>query len=270
MTDSQIVKYQMHLPQSAAEIKDQVRRIQEVMRGVMKPDVHYGTIPGTPKPSLYKPGAETLLTTFRISVQPEIIDLSDDDHIRYQVKAHGIHMGTQTLVGIGVGECSSNEAKYKWRAALCQEEFDLAPEARRRIHFKKAYSSGGVDKVMQIRTEPSDSANTVLKMAKKRAEVDLCLTALAASDIFTQDMSDVPEDLGKASHPKANQAPPRASGGGNGMATEKQVGLLRMKMQGAPFGETDLCVHFEIEALESLPFAKVNDALAWISNGGQA
>lgn len=35
--------------------------------------------------------------------------------------------------------------------------------------------------------------NTVLKMAKKRAHVDATLTATAASDIFTQDVEDMPE-----------------------------------------------------------------------------
>jgi hypothetical protein len=34
----------------------------------------------------------------------------------------------------------------------------------------------------------------VLKMAKKRAHVDAVLTATVASDIFTQDVEDMPED----------------------------------------------------------------------------
>lgn len=40
---------------------------------------------------------------------------------------------------------------------------------------------------------PADYYNTVLKMAKKRAHVDAVLTATAASDIFTQDIEDMPE-----------------------------------------------------------------------------
>jgi hypothetical protein len=32
-------------------------------------------------------------------------------------------------------------------------------------------------------------------MAKKRAQIDLTLTATAASDIFTQDLEDIPEEL---------------------------------------------------------------------------
>jgi hypothetical protein len=48
---------------------------------------------------------------------------------------------------------------------------------------------------MEVRVDPADVANTVLKMAKKRAQIDMTLTATAASDIFTQDLEDLPEDL---------------------------------------------------------------------------
>ena len=269
MNDQSVVIHKFHAPQTAEEIKDQVIRIQEVMRGVMKKDVHYGQIPGTPKPSLWKAGAEMLLTTFRIAVKPEVEDLSTDDEIRYRVHCRGIHMGTQIDVGEGVGECSSNEAKYKWRAALCEEEFEATRESRRRNKFQKHYSGGGVQTVLQIRTEPADQANTVLKMAKKRAEVDLCLTALACSDIFTQDMDDIPTNLADQ-HPKAgSQAPRSTNQQHDGNATEKQIGLLRAKMSGAPFSETELCVAFEIANIELLPFNKVNDALGWIQKGGE-
>lgn len=268
MNDKTVVLHKFHAPQTAADIKDQVTRIQEVMRQVMHSKTHYDVIPGTNnKPSLLKPGAEMLLTTFRISVQPEIIDLSDGDEIRYQIRAHGIHMGTQVTVGIGIGECSSGEEKYAWRAAVCPEEYDDTPESRRRIKYKKGYNAGGVERIQQVRTNSADQANTILKMAKKRAEVDLCLTALACSDIFTQDLG---EDRGPVDHPKAGSQPPRASSGGNGCATEKQVNLLRAKMKGAPFSETELCVAFKIDNIENLPFAKVNDALAWIQNGGES
>ncbi|KKK61228.1 hypothetical protein LCGC14_3016400, partial [marine sediment metagenome] len=61
---------------TASEFRAQVTRIQEVMKAVMKSDTHYGVIPGTQKPTLYKAGSEVLLSTFRISVEPEIDDLS--------------------------------------------------------------------------------------------------------------------------------------------------------------------------------------------------
>lgn len=180
-------------PLTAKGIKAQVQLIQQVMDAVMVKDVHYGTIPGTNKPTLYKAGAEKILTTFRIAAYPkEVEDLSTADEIRYRVKVHGIS-ASGLLVGVGIGECSSDEEKYKWRRPVCGEEFDETPEDRRREVWKKY--QGEVEKQKQIRTQPADVANTVLKMAKKRAQIDLTLTATAASDVFDQDLEDLPEGM---------------------------------------------------------------------------
>jgi hypothetical protein len=43
---------------------------------------------------------------------------------------------------------------------------------------------------------PADYYNTVLKIGKKRAQVDGILTVTAASDIFTQDIEDDPSLFG--------------------------------------------------------------------------
>lgn len=273
---NQLVRYKMQLPQSAAEIRTQINTIQEVMRGVMKPDVHYGVIPGTDKNTLLKPGAEVLLTTFRISVRPEIDDLSTTDCVTYRVRAHGVHMGTDTLVGIGVGECSTNEEKYKWRGAS-DLEWQNTEEPRRRVKYGWKWGQRQGEKVdvltKQVRTNPADLANTVLKMAKKRAEVDLCLTALAASDIFTQDIEEVIDnDTGEIQrvNPKAQSREPtrqttldpdRA-----GKATDKQLDLIRMKCERAGITPDQFLEEFELTALDQLPFARVNDALAWIGS----
>lgn len=177
-------------PLTATDIRAQVQLIQEVMKAVMEKDVHYGIIPGTPKPTLYKPGSEKLLSTFRIGVEPETIDLSTPDEVRYQVKARGFSQESGVLLGVGIGECSSNEEKYKWRKPVCDEEFNEAPEDRKRVVWKRGQQKNYQQK--QIRTNPADVANTILKMAKKRAQIDLTLTVTAASDIFDQDLEDLP------------------------------------------------------------------------------
>lgn len=182
-------------PLTAAEVRADVNLIQEVMRAVMKKDTHFGTIPGTPHPTLYKAGAEKILSTFRLGVDPEIIDLSGPDERRYQVRAHLYRMHDGVRVGTGIGECSSNEDKYRWRAAVNQAEFDETPENRRRAKWKKGKPPNKDYQVRQVRTEADDVANTILKMAKKRALIDATLTATAASDVFTQDLEDIPEEL---------------------------------------------------------------------------
>lgn len=271
--------------QTAAEVRAQINRIQEVMRAVMQKDTHYGVIPGTPKPTLYKAGSEVLLTTFRIAVDPIVEDLSTHDEVRYRVIARGVHQATGTVIGAGVGECSSNEEKYRWRNAVCDEEFDETPEDRKRIKWQKGRDNAY--QRAQIRTVPADVANTVLKMAKKRAQIDLTLTALAASDCFTQDIEDLPEELREvADHDGAPESNERARGrpqtqaprsrhaaaqNGNaqstrGRATEKQVKLVGVKLDNAGIPEVDFLRRFQISAIAELSFDKVNEALAWIAN----
>jgi hypothetical protein len=178
---------------SLAEIRERVNLVQEVMRGIMKLNTHYGTIPGTPKPTLYKPGAEVLCVTFRIAQEYQITDLSDALTARFRVICVGRHQVSGIVLGEGVGECSSGEEKYKWRGAVCTEEFDLTPEHMRRLKFAKW--NGRVEKKIQVRTEAADLSNTVLKMACKRAMIAMTLNVTAASDIFTQDIEDLPEEL---------------------------------------------------------------------------
>jgi len=175
------------------EIRAQVNLIQKVMKAVMKEDVHYGVIPGCNKPSLYKPGSEIILSTFKLACEPIVEDLSSSDEARFRVTARLTH--GNLFVGAGIGECSSNEKKYKWRKPVCKEEFDDTPEDRKRETWKAGFRGAPSKKSRQVRTDIADVANTILKMAKKRAQIDATLTATAASDIFTQDIEDIPSEL---------------------------------------------------------------------------
>ncbi len=172
-------------PLPATVIKARVQLIQEVMQAVMKDNEHYGVIPGCgKKPTLLKAGAEKLLSTFQIAPEFSVEELSTLDAIRYRVSARGLS-ASGNFLGEGVGECSTLEEKYKWKKAFSELEFNSYPEDRRRTKY------GQYGATMQVRTEPADLANTVLKMAKKRALVDMTLTVTAASDIFTQDLEDI-------------------------------------------------------------------------------
>ncbi|MDB4311914.1 hypothetical protein N9937_00650 [bacterium] len=182
------------------QIQAQVQLIQRVMAEVMKKGSHFDTIQGCGnKPVLLKAGAEKIAATFRLAIEPEIEDLSEDGEIRYRIKTILTHSPTGRIVGYGVGECSSLENKYKWKGAACDEEFDETPADRRRVAYK--YNK----KTKQVRMEPADIANTVLKMAKKRSMVDGVLTSTAASDLFNQDLEDLPAE---ARSQQAEDKPP--------------------------------------------------------------
>ena len=186
----------IHEALSASEVKAQVQLIQQVMEAVMKEGHHYGKVPGCgDKPVLLKPGAEKLLTTFRLAPDPIVEDLSTEDAIRYRVKCNITKIGSGIFWGAGIGECSSDEEKYRWRKAVNEQEFISTPEDRRRLKWKRGWNNGKDYQEKQIRTNPADIANTVLKMAKKRAQVDAALTVTAASDIFEQDLEEMPEEL---------------------------------------------------------------------------
>lgn len=203
---------------TAADMKADLNLILQVMSAVMEPNKDYGLITGCgPKPTLLKPGAEKLTVVFRLAPEPMTEDLSGPDEIRYRIKIVLTHFPTGNVVGYGVGEASSNEEKYKWRKVVSSAEWDATPEDRRRLKF---YADGSAK---QIRTNPSDVANTVLKMAKKRALVDGALTATAASSVFSQDLEDLSDEMRQAvaeadqgvmppvATPKAKEATPAAA-----------------------------------------------------------
>lgn len=177
---------------TAADVRAQVNLMQDVMQEVMQKDTHYGVIPGTKQPSLYKAGAEKIMSTFRLSADPEVEELGRDGEVHYRVKV-SIRSASGQFLGAGIGECSSQEEKYAWRRSLCDEEWEDTPESRRRVKYSKY--QGKVEKNKQIRTNPADVANTVLKMAKKRGLIDAVLTVTAASDLFTQDIEDLPPEV---------------------------------------------------------------------------
>lgn len=173
---------------AVSEIISHVALVQEVMRAVMKPEVHYGIIPGTDKPTLYKQGAEVLCMAFRVADSYRVEDLSTADVVRYRVTCIGTHQATGTVLGTGMGEASSGEEKYKWRKAW-DEEFNETPANMRRIKSGKKYST------KQVRTEPADLANTILKMANKRAKIAMTINVTACGDMFGQDLEDMDEAL---------------------------------------------------------------------------
>lgn len=142
-------------------LQQQVAIVQDAMRSVMKEGMHYGTIPGCGnKPVLLKPGAEVIALAFQFATE-YTIEVKDFDkgNREYRVTCKLIHRPTGGSVGCGIGSCSTLEKKFN-------------------------------------RPNPADMWNTCLKMAKKRAFVDAILTCTAASDCFTQDIEESPQDFG--------------------------------------------------------------------------
>ncbi|HEY3401158.1 MAG TPA: hypothetical protein VGK03_11065 [Geothrix sp.] len=164
-------------PFGVSEIRKRTNALQEVMRGVMKEGTHYGTIPGTPKPSLWKAGAEVLCMTFRLAPMLDsqvVMDDLDSEWPYTATKRDGsIVQGTS----IGFFEVEAT-------CTIHGPQGDVLSRCSARCNNREAkYRALSL---FEIR-------NTILKMAEKRAFVSAVLMATGASDIFTQDLEDLPE-----------------------------------------------------------------------------
>jgi hypothetical protein len=184
---------------SPAKIKQRITAIQQLMETTLKENVDYGIIPGMPKgtkPSLWKPGSEQILAMFQIAVEPMVEDLSTEDCFRYRVTTRLTNVQTGEFLGAGIGEASTDETKYKWRRTYSSKEYDETPAERRRIKYYNYNDSGTWKEAsqMQVRQEPADLANTVLKIAKKRSQIDATLTVTGASSMFEQDLEDLTDE----------------------------------------------------------------------------
>lgn len=145
------------------EAHRQVEYKREVLTAALREGTDYMKIPGTPKPSLLKPGAEALLQFFGFGHHFADPDYeSDENGKRWGVTYRCIvtkPMGDRDVI---VASCDgyASRDESKWKASPW---------------------------------------NTILKMAQKRALVGAALTATGTSGLLTQDIEDYQDhgpDLG--------------------------------------------------------------------------
>jgi len=198
---------------------EQVKTKREFFKRCMIEDTHYGSIPGTPKPSLWKPGAEFLLSSMglhcEVSVVQSVRDYTGADHngeafVEFLCSAVvyrqiGPGRDDRMVIAQADGLCNSWEEKYRWRVAKrrCPDcdaeairENDEGFYCWRKIGGCGNTFQSGDDRIssqkLGLIPNPNiaDLANTILKIAGKRAYIAASLLATGCSDIFTQDLSD--------------------------------------------------------------------------------
>lgn len=208
--------------------------MKDFITGILKEKTDYGTIPGTDKPTLLKPGAEKLTTFFGLSAEFQIIEKEEDwmgkDHdgepfFNYWYKCRITRNGK--IVAEGEGSCNSFEKKYRYRAAnitcpKCGAETVIEGKAEFGggwLCWKKKGGCGAKfakgDK--SIEDQPrgqvknpdiADQVNTFQKMAQKRAYIAAVLLATNASEYFTQDIEDyIDADFVTVEQPKEESKP---------------------------------------------------------------
>lgn len=210
---------------SSEQLRKTVGIVQQAMKDVMKQDVHYGVIPGTQKPTLYKQGAEKLCLLFRLQSEFKIEKTElQDGHREYSVICT-LKSGS-TVIAQGVGSCSTLESKYRYRAGQIdtgrkppQEYYQAKGDWKRQQEIlgkglrvkKNDAGDWTIHKVGEGKVDNPDIAdlwNTVLKMAKKRAHIDAVLTATGASDCFDQDLEDYEDVMTADETPAAPEPKP--------------------------------------------------------------
>lgn len=187
------------------QILQHVHLIQETAKAVMQEGMHFGVIPGCgSKPTLLKPGAEMLITTFQLAPTYQVNADVVDGCREYTVTCTLTSRVSGTVVGQGLGSCSSAESRYRYRTnrttvpgTVPQQYWqnrnpELLPGKANAV-AKVGGSWVPVQNERVPNPDIADTYNTILKMAKKRALVDAVLSATAASSLFTQDIEDNPD-----------------------------------------------------------------------------
>lgn len=211
MSTTDLEKYKESGVFALGEVIHQKTLINEVFREVMKKDVHYGIIPGTQKPSIYKAGAECISFMFRLSAsyECEYRDLPDDISHREVIATCTLtHIPSGQIWGQAVGSCSTMEGKYRFRTGEVTltdkpvpkeywDDRDIKLIGGKGHTTKKDPNTGkwmiAIAGKKVEHDNPADYYNTILKMAQKRAFNSANIACTAASDIFTVDVEDMPE-----------------------------------------------------------------------------
>lgn len=193
--------------------------VKDFIEHILKPEIDYGAIPGTgddAKKVLKKPGAEKLASFFGLATAFETVkDIEDWDGtvhggeplFYYRLRCTLTRDGV--LVASAEGSCNSRETKYRYREGqrkcpVCGKPTIIRGKAEYGGGWLCFAKKGGCgekflsdDPKIASQTvgrvpnpDVADQANTILKMAQKRALVAAVLNATNASDVFTQDVED--------------------------------------------------------------------------------
>jgi hypothetical protein len=185
---------------SPAEVTERAAWVREVTKAALTEGVDYGVIPGTPRPSLLKPGAEMLLLAGGLGFTITKIDDEDSRHHRGVTYRCSIRRGDFV-----VAECDGYAGYDESRFFISAED----AERREREYAESDQRQPRRSKMVEYRAP----WNSVIKMAQKRALVGAALNAVAGSGLFSQDLEDDDRTAGDGHGDDADGAgsPPRRS-----------------------------------------------------------
>ena len=177
---SALDKYIPEIRRTPEQVKVAIESVERLLHDHMREKIDYGKIPGTPKPTLYKAGAERLSRFFGLGAIVEQVRATErwpesDDDQGFLLYTYRVGIGPITpegVIPIAWCEASANSRERKF-----------------------------------VKVPVYEVANTLMKMSQKRAYVGAVLMATNTSDFFSQDLEDLPPEMLGEDKPKPQVKP---------------------------------------------------------------
>jgi hypothetical protein len=214
---------------STEQLREELEQHQilaQYVKQCMVEGTDYGRIQGSEKPTLLKPGAEKLIDLFgctpEFTLVPEFCHEDfESGFFKYTFRCRIISRELGAVLAEGYGSANSRESRFRWRTAhrkcpVCGKDTIIQGKSEYGggwVCFKKKGGCGEKyvasderitrQTVGRVANENiADLDNTILKMAKKRAQVDGAIALARCSDMFTQDVEDfTPPEFSAAAAP---------------------------------------------------------------------
>lgn len=205
-----------------------ITQFQKVIQSTLHQNHDFGVVPGSSKPTLLKPGAEKILMLLGLTSEYELIEKVQDYENGFFAFTVRCKLYKQDqLITEGLGHCNSKERKY-------QSE----------------------------KVDPYTIANTCLKMAKKRAQIDATLTVASLSDIFTQDIEDMDlegNSVTQISSMKREMKPASKSQIAYIQSMQKKLNINDEQLQ-------SMLAKYNVDALEKLNSSEASQLITELQN----
>jgi hypothetical protein len=147
----------------------------------------------------------------------------------YIVRCRLIHRESGIQVASGIGSCNTRESKYAYRWVWARDIPEgVSPKTLRQRTTRKGQ---GDPQYALPNTEIGDLANTVLKMAQKRAMIAAVLVACRVGGMFQQDLEDAP-DAELLGEEEATRPWERAEAAASASVVERLITAMRSAVVG--------------------------------------
>ena len=234
-----------------AAVRHNIDRLESMIGNILIRDKDFGIIPGTDKPALWKPGADTIVGAFGCHAEVNILHREVDTEtglIIFEHEAPIVRHTDRMVVAYGQGGCNSYEVKYRYRqgqrscpdcgnGAIIKSRYDpgfycFPAKGGCGVNFAEFDERITLQETGRVlNPDPLDQLNTILKMSAKRAIVDATLKLPGVARFFTQDMED------ETGEPADGEQPSRRPGPAKGTEASKPSESAKEQASGETIGQ---------------------------------